>query len=97
MKKKDKPTPTRRAAQERQSERGEGLRSWLRDRIGVLLEADVKRREERREQRDQDTPPRPVEYLYQHVDRPMVPYVNPDKDRSLAGKARIRARKAARR
>jgi hypothetical protein len=95
--KKGRPTPTRKAAQTRQRERGEGLRSWLRDRAAVLLEAQNKRREERAEQLAEQSPPREVDYVYEHVDRPMRPYVNPDRDRSLSGKARIRARKAARR
>jgi hypothetical protein len=95
--KKGRPTPTRKAAQTRQRERGEGLRSWLRDRAAVLLEAQTKRREERAEQLAEQDPPRDVDYVYEHVDRPMRPYVNPDRDRSLSGKARIRARKAARR
>jgi hypothetical protein len=95
--KKGRPTPTRKAAQTAQRERGEGLRSWLRDRAAVLLEAQNKRREERAEQQAKQAPPREVDYVYEHVDRPMRPYVNPDRDRSLSGKARIRARKAARR
>lgn len=95
---KGRPTPTRKAAQTRQRERGEGLRSWLRDRAAVLIEAQNKRREEHAEQQAEDGPAsREVEYVYEHVDRPMRPYVNPDRDRSLSGKARIRARKAARR
>jgi hypothetical protein len=53
---KGRPTPTRKAAQTRQRERGEGLRSWLRDRAAVLIEAQNKRREEHAEQQTEDGP-----------------------------------------
>lgn len=85
---KDQPTPARKVAVARQRERGEGLRSWLQDRATVLVEAQKKRREERAEKRFETAVV--VPYVAPRA------YVNPDRDRSLSGKARIRARKAAR-
>jgi hypothetical protein len=43
------------------------------------------------------TEPRETEWVHQHTDRPMAPYVNLDKPRALPGKRGRLARKAARR
>lgn len=101
-KKKGRITPTQRGVLVAQRTRAAGVLDWLesrRERAEVAQEHAVKvAREQRAADRqargyDRDAEQaREPEWVYEHVDRPMRPYRNPGKDRSLPGKARRRAR-----
>jgi len=107
------PTPSRKDVFARQRDRANAVLDFLnvrRERDEVARDrarkAAAERRAARRAAREARDLPASMqgyghlsktEWIHEHNDRPMRPYVNEAKDRSLRGKARVRAAREARR